>query len=100
MKHIENELEITCCNWARKFGIAAIKLEKNHNKGIPDRMFIKQKKDEQGNETGEIEVLFVEFKKSDKEKLKPEQVFWQNFLKSSHKVIFDFKTFRELDFLK
>lgn len=70
MKRIESELEKKCCNYARKLGMAAVKLEKNGNKGIPDRLFIKNGGD----------VLFVEFKKNDMCSPSKEQLFWLNFI--------------------
>lgn len=85
----ESELEKKCCNYARKLGWAAVKLEKNHNKGIPDRLFVKNDK-----------VFFVEFKKDKNSKLSKEQLFWKNFIAPLYFVIYDFTSFTEIIFLK
>ena len=91
MKHIETLIERECCNYARKLGIASIKLEKNGNKGVPDRLFIK--------EGGEC--FFVEFKRSAKEKPSVEQVVWLEWIGSDKSaVIYDLDTFINLDFFK
>lgn len=36
----EKDIEDACCILARRSGVAAVKLEKNGHKGIPDRVFI------------------------------------------------------------
>ena len=90
MKHLETLLERECCTYARKLGIASIKLEKNGNKGVPDRLFVKEGGD----------CFFVEFKKSAKEVLKPEQKYWADFLGTKSAVIYDFEIFKELEFFK
>ena len=78
MKHTESNLVKACCNLARKKGLAAVKLEKNGNKGIPDYMFIQE-----GGKT-----LFVEFKRPDgKGVLSEEQKFWRKFLGYSCVII-------------
>ena len=75
MKKEERKLEVECCNIARKLGLAAVKLEKNGNKGIPDDMFIKR-----GGRS-----LYVEFKKpGGGGVVSAEQRFWADFLGDSH----------------
>ena len=86
MKTIESDLENKCCDYARKLGVAAVKLEKNGNKGIPDRLFIKN-----GGS-----CMFVEFKKSATEKLKPEQLYWSEFLGTFCHTVWNFERFKEL----
>jgi hypothetical protein len=71
----ERKLEVECCNIARKFGLAAVKLEKNGNKGIPDYLFIKK-----GGRS-----LYVEFKRpGGGGVVSAEQQFWADFLGDSH----------------
>ena len=75
MKREERKLEVECCMIARKFGLAAVKLEKNGNKGIPDYLFIKR-----GGRS-----LYVEFKRpGGGGVVSPEQQFWADFLGDSH----------------
>jgi hypothetical protein len=75
MKREERKLEIKCCNIARKFGLAAVKLEKNGNTGIPDYLFIKK-----GGRS-----LYVEFKRpGGGGVVSAEQMFWADFLGDSH----------------
>lgn len=75
MKKEERKLEVECCNIARKFGLAAVKLEKNGNKGIPDYLFIKR-----GGRS-----LYVEFKRpGGGGVVSAEQRFWADFLGDSH----------------
>ena len=74
MKKEERKLEVECCNIARKFGLAAVKLEKNGNTGIPDYLFIKR-----GGRS-----LYVEFKKpGGGGVVSAEQRFWADFLGDS-----------------
>jgi hypothetical protein len=75
MKKEERKLEIECCTIARKFGLAAVKLEKNGNTGIPDYLFIKK-----GGRS-----LYVEFKRpGGGGVVSAEQRFWADFLGDSH----------------
>ena len=75
MKKEERKLEVECCTIARKFGLAAVKLEKNGNRGIPDYLFIKR-----GGRS-----LYVEFKKpGGGGVVSAEQRFWADFLGGSH----------------
>jgi hypothetical protein len=74
MKREERKLEIECCTIARKFGLAAVKLEKNGNTGIPDYLFIKK-----GGRS-----LYVEFKRPGGGVVSAEQRFWADFLGDSH----------------
>ena len=91
MKKEERKLEVECCHIARTFGLAAVKLEKNGNTGIPDYLFIK---------TGG-RSLYVEFKRpGGGGVVSAEQRFWADFLGDRHvfvdsvgefeKVIVDF----------
>lgn len=75
MKREERKLEVECCTIARTFGLAAVKLEKNCNRGIPDYLFIKK-----GGRS-----LYVEFKKpGGGGVVSAEQRFWAVFLGDSH----------------
>lgn len=75
MKREERKLEVECCTIARTLGLAAVKLEKNGNRGIPDYLFIKK-----GGES-----LYVEFKKpGGGGVVSAEQRFWADFLGDSH----------------
>ncbi len=87
MKRIESELEKKCSQYARERGWASVKLEKNWNKGVPDRLFVKNDK-----------VFFVEFKKDDKQILTKEQIFWREFVKPIHFVIFNLEDFKNIPF--
>jgi len=86
MKRDEYELEQRCCDYARSHGIAAVKLEKNGNRGIPDYMFIQ--------EGGKC--LFIEFKKPTGGILSKEQKFWLEFLGESGITCNNFDDFVEL----
>ena len=78
MKREERKLEVECCTIARKFGLAAVKLEKNGNTGIPDYLFIKK-----GGRS-----LYVEFKRpGGGGVVSAEQRFWADFLGDSHRFI-------------
>lgn len=69
MKEIDVEKE--CCKIARAAGWAAVKLEKNGNVGIPDRLFVRR-----GGG-----CLFVEFKHPNApRRTTPEQDWWAAFL--------------------
>jgi hypothetical protein len=75
MNRSERKLEVECCTIARKLGLAAVKLEKNGNKGIPDYLFIKK-----GGRS-----LYVEFKRpGGGGVISAEQRFWADFLGDSH----------------
>jgi Holliday junction resolvase len=87
MKRIESELEKKCSQYARERGWASVKLEKNWNKGVPDRLFVKNDK-----------VFFVEFKKDKNQKLSQEQIFWREFVKPIHFVIFNLEDFKNIPF--
>lgn len=80
----EKELEQKCCKYARNKGFAAVKLEKNGNKGIPDVVII-----------GKCGVcLFVEFKNPNgRGVISDEQKFWAKYLGYSHVFISDFEAF-------
>ena len=66
MKHDELQLERTCCTLARTHGWVAVKMEKNHHKGIPDRLFV--------HPDGRWRM--VEFKKDTHQKPRREQIVW------------------------
>lgn len=66
MKKEEFELENECRLFARSQGIVCWKNEKNGNKGIPDDSFL----------LPNGIIFLVEFKKNDKQKLRPEQKMW------------------------
>lgn len=84
MKHTELELEQRCCAYARSQHVAAVKLERNGHKGIPDRLFIFR--------TGI--TIFVEFKKPEGGGIvSKEQRFWLDFLKPAATLVSDFDTF-------
>ena len=75
MKKEERKLEVECCTIARTLGLAAVKLENNGNRGIPDYLFIKK-----GGRS-----LYVEFKKpGGGGVVSAEQRFWADFLGDSH----------------
>ena len=78
MKKEERKLEVECCTIARTLGLAAVKLEKNGNKGIPDYLFVKK-----GGRS-----LYVEFKRpGGGGVVSAEQQFWADFLGDSHVFI-------------
>lgn len=75
MNKSEKKLENDCCQMARAKGLAAVKLEKNGHKGIPDRLFI--------NRGGQS--IFVEFKRPDGGGIvSQEQKVWAEFIGESH----------------
>lgn len=85
-KH-ESKLVHECCMIARSKGLAAIRLEKTGNKGVPDYLFVKE-----GGQT-----LFVEFKRPDgRGVISPEQRFWSKFLGYSHCFISNAEEFEQL----
>ena len=74
MNRSERKLEVECCTIARTLGLAAVKLEKNGNRGIPDYLFIKR-----GGRS-----LYVEFKRpGGGGVVSAEQRFWADFLGDS-----------------
>lgn len=83
-KQTEYELEQQCCDYARKKGIAAVKLEGQD--GIPDRLFIKR-----GGK-----CLFVEFKKPGGGIVSKEQKFWLKFLGENGMICNNFDDFVEI----
>lgn len=86
-KRTERDLEIECQRLARLKGIAALKIEKNGNTGVPDTLFVVSG----GN------VLFVEFKRPDgRGNASREQLFWHSFLGSSVSVIDNVEDFKNV----
>ena len=88
MKHKELDLEKKCVEYARQKGVISVKLERNGNKGIPDRVFIFK-----GGYS-----FFIEFKKPQKNKegqkkvvgggrLSSEQIAWADFLGGSNFMV-------------
>lgn len=67
MNQEELKLEMKCREAARRAGWACWKNENNGNKGIPDDSFL--------NEDGRF--LLIEFKKDEKQRLRPEQETWK-----------------------
>lgn len=87
MTKSEKKLENDCCMIARKKGLAAVKLEKNGHKGIPDRIIIGP-----GGQT-----IFVEFKNPDGSGVvSKEQKEWKKFLGGSDYFISDVEEFKKL----
>ncbi len=85
MKKDEYDLEQRCCDYARKNGIAAVKLEGQN--GIPDRLFISR-----GGK-----CLFIEFKKQDGSGIiSKEQKFWLKFLGENGMICNNFDDFVEI----
>lgn len=96
MKQEELILEKKCVEYARQLGVVSVKLERNGNKGIPDRVFIFK-----GGYS-----FFTEFKKPQKDKegkkkevgggrLSSEQIAWAGFLGgSNYMVCADFHLFK------
>ena len=86
MKRTESELERECCTTARRYGLAAVKIEKVGHVGIPDRLFVQQ-----GGKT-----LFVEFKRPDgRGRRTAEQYAWSEFLQSGHRFIDNVNDFNQ-----
>lgn len=84
-KRTELVLEEKCCKWARSKGLAALKLENNRHRGVPDRLFV---------QSGGL-VLFVEFKSPDGlGVVSIEQKFWAEYLGLSHVIINSEKEFK------
>lgn len=87
MRKEERKLEVECCTIARTLGLAAVKLEKNGNKGIPDYLFIKR-----GGRS-----LYVEFKKpGGGGVVSAEQRFWADFLGGSHVFVDSVEKFEDV----
>lgn len=87
MKREERKLEVECCTIARTLGLAAVKLEKNGNTGIPDYLFIKK-----GGRS-----LYVEFKKpGGGGVVSAEQQFWADFLGDSHVFVDSVERFEDV----
>lgn len=82
----ERQLEIHCCEYARKKKWACWKNEKNGNKGIPDYSFLSQ----QGR------FILVEFKKNKAQKPRKEQVTWMDRFPSVVFLIGSFDDFVKL----
>ena len=86
-KRTERDLEIKCQRLARAKGIAALKIEKNGNAGVPDTLFVASG----GN------VLFVEFKRPDGlGNASREQLFWISFLGGAVSVIDNVEDFKKV----
>lgn len=83
MKRDELELEKQCRETARRHGWVALKLEKNGNKGVPDDLFLHP----------DGRVRLVEFKKDDRQRLRPEQAVWLARFGKIATVCHDFDTF-------
>jgi hypothetical protein len=82
----ERDLEQQCCRWARGLGLAAVKLERNGNTGVPDVAVI----------ASGGKVLFVEFKRPDGRGVKSEaQKFWAQFLGSAHLFVNSADAFKD-----
>lgn len=86
MKTDELELERRCRAEARRRGWAALKLEKNGNKGCPDDIFIHP----------DGHVMLIEFKKDGRQKLRPEQEVWLARFSKIAAVCYDFGAFCEM----
>lgn len=87
MKQLEFELERKCRLYARQHGWLAWKNEKNGNKGIPDDSLLHPDRGV---------FLFVEFKKGEKENLRPEQKVWQKRCGNYFHRIDNFEQFKQL----
>ena len=87
MTHTESDLVRQCCKIARSRGLAAIRMEKTGNSGVPDYIFVKE-----GGQT-----LFVEFKRPDgRGVVSAEQRYWSKFLGYSHCFINNAVEFEQL----
>ena len=87
MNKSEKKLENDCCMLARQKGLAAVKLEKNGHKGIPDRIFIAP-----GGRT-----VFVEFKNPEGTGvISKEQKAWKKFLGYSAHFVSSVEEFQKL----
>lgn len=86
MKQEEKAFETKCRAYARTRGWVACKLEKNGNKGVPDDLFI--------SPSGQC--LLVEFKKDERQRLRPEQKVWLERFPKLVYVVADFSFFTQL----
>lgn len=86
MKQIELTLEKRCREAARLNGWAALKLEKNGNKGVPDDLFLHP----------DGRFLLIEFKKDERQKPRPEQVVWLARFSKNAYLCGSFERFCEL----
>ena len=84
MNKSEKKLENDCCMLARQKGLAAVKLEKNGHKGIPDRVIIGS-----GGKT-----IYVEFKNPEGTGvISKEQKAWKKFLGDRLWIVDDYTYF-------
>ena len=83
MEHQELTLEKRCREHARRHGWVCCKLERNGCKGIPDDLFISPRE----------ECVLVEFKKDDRQPLRPEQRTWLARFPSLMHVCHSFEEF-------
>lgn len=86
MQHEELTLERRCRAYARANGWVCCKLEKNGNKGVPDDLFI----------TPDEKCVLVEFKKDERQKLRPEQRIWRERFPNLVHVVCSFSAFENL----
>lgn len=86
MKQDELILERACRELARRKGWVACKLEKNGNKGVPDDLFI----------TPDEKCVLVEFKKDERQRLRPEQRIWRERFPNLVHVVCSFSAFENL----
>lgn len=86
MKQDELILERSCRELARRRGWVACKLEKNGNKGVPDDLFI----------TPDEKCVLVEFKKDERQKLRPEQQIWKHRFPNLVQKICSYKEFETM----
>lgn len=85
-KTTERDLEQQCCRWARGLGLAAVKLERKDNTGVPGVAII----------ASGGRVLFVKFKRPDGRGVKSEaQKFWAQFLGSAHLFVNSADAFKD-----
>lgn len=87
MKQEEKQLEQMCRAYARERGWVCWKNEKNGCKGIPDDSFL--------SPDGSAFFL-VEFKKDDKQMLRPEQKTWRERYPDVVKVVTNFDEFKAI----
>lgn len=87
MKQEEKQLEQMCRAYARERGWVCWKNEKNGCKGIPDDSFL--------GPDGSAFFL-VEFKKDDKQRLRPEQKTWRERYPDVVKVVTNFDEFKAI----
>lgn len=87
MKQEEKQLEQMCRAYARERGWVCWKNEKNGCKGIPDDSFL--------SPDGSAFFL-AEFKKDDKQRLRPEQKTWRERYPDVVKVVTNFEEFKAI----